>query len=57
MKNYADRGGCYPLRLKAEEDNILVDLHNSSHHTKAAFNNCVIIDSKYFSVLKKLTFS
>ena len=28
--NYADRGGCYPLRLRAEVDNvnILQDLHN-----------------------------
>ena len=28
--NYADRGGCYPPRLKAEVDNvnILQDLHN-----------------------------
>ena len=28
VKNYAaDRGGCYPPRLKAEVDNILRDLH------------------------------
>ena len=43
MKNYADRGGCCPPRLKAEVENILRDLHNSSHHTKAEFNNCFII--------------
>ena len=40
MKNYADRGECYPLRLKAKVDNILLDLHDSSHHTKAELNNC-----------------
>ena len=48
VKNYIDRGGCYPPRLKAELDNILRDLHNSSHHTKAEFNNCFVIHSKYF---------
>ena len=35
VKNYAAREGCYPPQLKAEVDNILRDLHNSSHHTKA----------------------
>ena len=30
MKNYGDRGGCYP----------------SSYDTKAEFNNCFIIHSK-----------
>ena len=29
MKNYGDRGGCYPLRPKAEADNTPRDLHNS----------------------------
>ena len=48
VKSYVDRGGCYPPRLKAELDNILRDLHNSSHHTKAEFNNCFVIHSKYF---------
>ena len=48
VKNYIDRGGCYPPRLKAELDNILRDLHNSSHHTKVEFNNCFVIHSKYF---------
>ena len=48
MKNYADRGGCYPPKPKAEADNTLRDLHNSSYHTKAEFNNCFIIHSKYF---------
>ena len=33
MKNYADRGGCYPSRLKAEVDNI----------TSFAFNNYFIL--------------
>ena len=46
MKNYGDRGGCYPSRTKAEADNTLGDLHNSSYDTKAEFNSCFIIHSK-----------
>ena len=46
MKNSGDRGGCYPSRLKAETDNTLQDLQNSSYDTKAEFNNCLIIHSK-----------
>ena len=57
VKNYADRGGCYPSRLKSEVENILRDLHNSSHPTEAQFNDCSIIYSKYFKVFNKLTFS
>ena len=34
MKNYADLGGCYPPKPKAEADNTLRDLHNSSYHTQ-----------------------
>ena len=52
MKNSADQGGCYPQRPKAEVDNTLRDLQNSSHPTKAEFNNCFIIHSKYFLLLK-----
>ena len=52
MKNSADLGGCYPPRLKAEEDNTLLDLQNSKYPTKAKFNNCFIIHSKYFPVFK-----
>ena len=48
MKNSADQGGCYPQRPKAEVDNTLRDLQNSSYPTKAEFNNCFIIHSKYF---------
>ena len=51
MKNSADQGGCFPPRPKAEEDNTLRDLQNSSYPTKAEFNNCFIIHSKYFPVL------
>ena len=51
MKNSADQGGCYPPRPKAEVDNTLRDLQNSSYPTKAEFNNCFIIHSKYFLVL------
>ena len=52
MKNSADQGGCYPQRPKAEVDNTLRDLQNSSYPTKAEFNNSFIIHSKYFPVLK-----
>ena len=52
MKNSADQGGCYPQRLKAEVYNTLRDLQNSSYPTKAEFNNCFIIHSKYFLLHK-----
>ena len=45
MKNSADRGGCYPPRPKAEVDNTLRDLQNSSYPAIAEFNNCFIIHS------------
>ena len=35
MKNSADLGGCYPQRQKAEVDNTLQDLENSSYPMKA----------------------
>ena len=34
MKNYADAGGCYPPKPKADTDNILRDMHNSPYHKK-----------------------
>ena len=52
MKNSADQGGCYPQSPKAEVDNTLRDLQNSSYPTKAEFNNCFIIHSKCLLVLK-----
>ena len=52
MKNFAGRGGCYPQRPKTEVENILRDLQNSSYPTKAEYNNCFIIHSKYFQTLK-----
>ena len=52
MKNSAGRGECYPPRPQAEVDNTLRDLQNSSYSTKAEFNNCFIIHSKYLSSLK-----
>ena len=52
MKNSADQGGCCPQRPKAEVDNTLRDLQNSSYPTIAEFNNCFIIHSKYFLLLK-----
>ena len=48
MKNSADQGGWYPQRPKAEVDNTLHDLQNSSYPTKVEFNNCFIVHSKYF---------
>ena len=53
MKNSAGRGECYLPRPKAEVDNILRDLQNSSYPTKAEFNNCFIIHSKYFQTVKQ----
>ena len=52
MKNSADQGGCYLQRPKAGVDKTLRDLQNSSYPTKAEFNNCFIINSKYFLLLK-----
>ena len=48
MKNSAEQGGCYPQRPQV--DNTLPDLQNSSFPTKAEFNNCFIIHSKYFTL-------
>ena len=45
MKNSADQGGCYPQRPKAEVDNTLRDLQNSSYPTKPEFNNWYLISS------------
>ena len=39
----------YPPRQKAEMDNILRDLHNSLHHTKAKFNNFFRNISKFLT--------
>ena len=58
MKNSAGRGGCYPPRPKAEEDNTLRDLQNSSNSTKAKFNHCFIIIHNIFKLLKeKMSFN
>ena len=53
MKSSAGRGGCYPPSPKAEVDNILRDLQNSSYPTKAEFNNCFTIHSKHFQTVKQ----
>ena len=60
MKNSADQGGCYPQRPKAEVDDTLRDLQNSSYPTKAEFNNCFIVwcvarHVKNKKIYKKLT--
>ena len=52
MKNSAEQGECYPQRTKAKVDNTLRDLQNSSYPIKAKFNNCFIIHSKCFPILK-----
>ena len=54
MKNSADQGGWYPQRLKAEVDNTLRDLQNSSYPKKAEFNTELLYHSFkiYFPVLK-----
>ena len=43
MKNSADQGGCYSLKPKAEVDNTLQDLQNSSYPMKAEFNNIIAL--------------
>ena len=53
MKNSANQG-CYSQRPKAEVDNTFRDLQNSSCPTKAEFNNCFIIHSKYFLLLNRI---
>ena len=53
MQNYTDQGGCYPPKLKAEADNTLRDVQNSSYYTKAEFSNWFTIYSKYFQSFKK----
>ena len=55
MKNSADQRGCYPQRPKAELDNTLRDMQNSLYPTKAEFNDCFIIRSKYYPVLEGVT--
>ena len=54
MKNSADQGVCYPRRPKAELDNTLQDLQDSSYPMKAELSYCFIIHSKYFPVLKEV---
>ena len=43
MKTSADQGGCYPQWRKAEVNNTLQDLQNSSYPMKAKFNNNIAI--------------
>ena len=50
MENSEDRGGCCRQKRKAEVDNNLRDLQNSSYRMKAEVNNCFIIHSKYFAI-------
>ena len=65
MKNFASRGRrmLYPPRLMYEVDNILRDLHNSLHQTKAGINNCTMglllfikfLNLNFFFFIKFLT--
>ena len=41
MKNYGDRGGCYPSRPQAKADNTLRDLHNL--HTIRKPNSIIVL--------------
>ena len=43
MKNSAGRGECYPPKPKAEVDNTLRDLQNSSYPTKAELNSIIAL--------------
>ena len=53
MKTYADLGGCYPPRLKAEVNNILLNLHNSSHPTQPLSINAKCISCFFFQEMCK----
>ena len=55
MKNFADQGGCYPPRPKAEMDNTLSAEFFISYESQ--FNNFFIIHSKYFPFLKEFAIS
>ena len=47
MKNYADLGKWYLLRPKAEADNSIQEVHNSSYYTKAEFNIVSLTSTLY----------
>ena len=55
MKDSTDQGGYYPQRPKASVDNTLRDVQNSSYPMTGEFNNCFIIHSNYFPVLKRVS--
>ena len=48
MENSVDQGGCYSQRPKAELDNTLRDLQNSSYPTKAEFKKMRCYSFKMF---------
>ena len=57
MKNSANLGGCYPQRPKAEVDNTLLDLQNSSyptqrerHKTKGLMSRTIAVYEHYQSL-------
>ena len=53
MKNSAEQGRCYPQRPKAEVDNTLRDLQNSSYPTKAEFNKALLFIKNISPFLKE----
>ena len=55
MKNYADRGGCYPPRVKAKVDNVLRDLNSFLHRTTAESRSFSKF-SKYFNIISYTSF-
>ena len=53
MKNSADQRGCYPQRPKADVDNTLRDLQNSSYPTKAeSYIYICLISLLYFKIFQ-----
>ena len=53
MENSAGRGGCYPPRPKAEVDNILRDLQNSSYLRKPNSIIALLFIQNIFKLLKE----
>ena len=57
MKNYGNRGGCYPLRPQAEADNTLRDLHCIILHMIQKLNSIIVLSfiriNSYFKNMAK----
>ena len=44
MENYTHRCGCYLLKPKAEADNTILDLYNTSFNLNAEFYKCFVVE-------------